>query len=589
MSGNHRLTPSHWAQQKEAYLGSIARRSKSPVEFIQEILRFVAEECGAKKAVLYLFDEDAPSLASIRDSRLELQTQVELVATACWGFDDPTEVLDRLFISSISAKAEAELKYTLPDLGFTTIETIPFSSHESPLGGIIAIYTGRTLAEVKSAKKRLRPVLSEASIMVDFVIDRFLQKDLVHLNHYGLDTVNFDTRDGMCRMLEETRRLIGCEGVSFFVRDTTTDDGAYWLTASSPTSVPAEPVQYSPGDNNFTSRALTHKKPSIIHDLQEVRRRISGLQPPKWCELPKGRIDRSALFVPVVRGGLVVALLRCSNKSQDSSEKLFNRLDVRKADAFAELLHTWQSAVENEVKFTSSLLDIAHELRTSAAGIKARAEYAEIAVGLRNADTQLIQKKLKDIVLSVDSVLEMMSLLASVQGGADSPTFRTNVTPFKPYADLCVAVVNSYRPQAEKRRLRFQFRGEHQMGLIYGDIKDFLHILQNVIGNAVKYTGFGKDIYVVLEPPLPQSRFAAIRVISESLPIRADEREQIFRFRYRTESAKASGQEGQGRGLAIARAKARRLKGDLVHNPIQNMNVFSLLIPRNLLRPPSPL
>lgn len=187
----------------------------------------------------------------------------------------------------------------------------------------------------------------------------------------------------------------------------------------------------------------------------------------------------------------------------------------------------------------------------------------------------------------MDSILEMMSLVVTLPSGSGPARTKIAEAPFKPYADLCVPVVKSYRQQMEDRKLTLQFRNEYDMGPIYADINDFMHIMQNIVGNAIKYTYLGKPIYINLEAARLHSRFAAIHVVSESLVIRADEREQIFRFRYRAESARDSGAEGEGRGLAIARGKARQFNGDVVHSYLLNMNVFTLLIPRHFFRPPA--
>jgi signal transduction histidine kinase len=580
------VTHTLWALKSEAYLGRIARRSKSPLEFIERILTFVAHETHAKRAVFYLYDDDAPTLTSIKYRQSDVQAQLELVATASYGFEDTSAILHHLFLTSSSTtRIELELKKALPKLDFESVETIPFASRESQIRGIIVIYTNKNKSHTRAVSLKLRRVLNEAAIIIDFVIDRFLQKDLVDLNKFGLASVNFDTSDGMCRMIEETRKLLGVEGISFFVLDATTDAGDFWLTACSPSPMPSRPIGYSSTDLNLTSRALSYKKPTIIHSVKEVRKRISGLQIAKWCELPRGVVDESVLFVPVIRSNCVVALLRCTNKIKGTGEPLFNRLDVRRSDAFAGLLHTWQSSIENEVRFTSSLLDIAHELRTSAAGIKARAQYAALSIKAGSGPTDIIIKKLGDIALSMDSSLEMMSILAAAHYGTDMASER--ITPFKPYSELCVPVVNSFRPEADKRALRFRIFGEHHLSLIYADVKDFLHIMQNLISNAVKYTHRASEIFISLESPRPLSRYAAIKVGSQSYKIRPDEREQIFRFRYRALSVRESVELGQGRGLAIARAKARRFKGDLVHSygNTQDINVFTLQIPRTLLRP----
>ena len=161
--------------------------------------------------------------------------------------------------------------------------------------------------------------------------------------------------------------------------------------------MPAERVEYTPKEDHFTARALNHKRASIIHNLDIVRARVKELHPGKWRDLPKGSVDHSVTFVPVMRGANIVALLRCSNKLRVSGEPLFNCLDVRRAEAFATVLHTWQSAVDNESRFTSSLLDIAHELRLSAAGIKARAQYVDIALATPNIDIPTLSSGLEAV------------------------------------------------------------------------------------------------------------------------------------------------------------------------------------------------
>jgi hypothetical protein len=236
----------HWAKEKEVFLGRKARRSRSPLEFIRELLSFVAKETHAERAVLYLLDDDAPSLISLRERQFELEAQYEVVATANWGFNNSKEILHRAFLTTkVRSRVAAEFKRMLPSLGGLSIETIPFFSVDSKIGGTIAIYANCPPETLRQAKLRLKPVLNETSIIVDFIVDRFLQQDLVSLNQFGLRAANFDTRYGMCRMIEETRKLLGCEGLSFFERDTTTDDETFWLTAASPAGMPTQPISSS--------------------------------------------------------------------------------------------------------------------------------------------------------------------------------------------------------------------------------------------------------------------------------------------------------------------------------------------------------
>ena len=108
------------------------------------------------------------------------------------GFADAGEVIHQLFLSTKDrSRAAAELRRCLPTLGYPHIQTIPFFSDESTIGGVVAIYSHLHVAKLQRIKRKLAPVLNEASIIVDFVIDRFLQKELLKVNEFGLKNDNF--------------------------------------------------------------------------------------------------------------------------------------------------------------------------------------------------------------------------------------------------------------------------------------------------------------------------------------------------------------------------------------------------------------
>src|SRR6266536_1486584 len=93
--------------------------------------------------------------------------------------------------------------------------------------------------------------------------------------------------------------------------------------------------------------------------------------------------------------------------------------------------------------------------------------------------------------------------------------------------------------------------------LVGGPVHTIDQILANLVGNAVKHSGWG----IWLEATA-RSTQAVLAVEDEGAGIPADERERIFeRF---TRLAVANGTRGLGLGLAIARSLADRLGGELV-------------------------
>jgi signal transduction histidine kinase len=230
------------------------------------------------------------------------------------------------------------------------------------------------------------------------------------------------------------------------------------------------------------------------------------------------------------------------------------------------------------------LHDISHEIKQTAAGIKSAAKY--VIKDLRGdnffEENNESMYKLSHIVNSVESLLALLPVLKKDKSVKKMSTSR--VLGFRPYADLCKPICETFRGEAMQRGLSFTFSGRDQLGNIFAVLEDFRHIFLNIISNAVKYTYRGREITVRFQRPA-NSEFAMIHVMSESLTIRQDEVETIFTPGYRSISVQNSKIEGEGRGLPIARGIARQYNGDVVFRAHENYNIFSIIIPKHLFTP----
>jgi signal transduction histidine kinase len=562
-------------------IGAATRTAKSSEEFLAALLKTLIDTLSAEAGAVYLA-EQASAIIPVREESVGFCTASEFTLCTWLGTSPPTATRVQLPADTPLDTDEGwrffEAKFSRVPVA--KLRVFPMKASDRLRGAVIIYGSDPDLvpdAIVDAA-------LTDTGIMLDMVTDRFLQRDVVELNKLSWSIASADSSDFMSTLLAEVRKRLGCEGLSFFARDPTEEVPTFWLVGTTPQLMPENPTGYSFADTSFTSRVLHARTPCLVHYDQIRREEITSFGPPKWQDVPADMEIDSVIFAPVNKNDQPVALLRCTNKCSLNETIHFNSIDLRRADAFASLLMTWHNAAEKEHRFVSSLMDISHEMKTGAAGIKYAANFVKRELSNRTSSdaTGDLALKLDYIAKAAESFIKVLPALGRASGA--TPLTAEVVSAFRPYSDLCKPICELFRGQAVARRLRFQFVGQDQLGLLYADIEDFRFIFQNLISNAVKYTLLDKEIFVKLQRA--EADYAAIHVLSESISVLSEERDAIFRFRYRAKSARASGTEGQGIGLGIARAKARLLKGDVTFRTVDRLNVFSLLIPARLFRSP---
>jgi len=437
--------------------------------------------------------------------------------------------------------------------------------------------------------------------MLELVTDRYLQKALVDLNSHCLALLSDQPQRCMCDILKKASEMIPCEGISFFAIDPYDEADNFRLVGTFPKNMPQRPVVYDPNDNTFTSRLLNCEKDCVVHYTDFHRNSLPGFSNPKWKDVPDNVISRTVLYLRVMKGEQTAGLLRCTNRMSKEQSPWFNWVDIRRAKALASLLLPYYKAAQAEDRFASSLSDISHEIKTTAASISYTAQNIRDRIQ-SIPSAQDIQLKLGHIDRAAKGLTKLLPSLraAAAPESIDTAAAVRIASGFKPYADLCKPITEMFVQKARQKECGINHVGQDQLGLIYADVEDFRHIMQNLISNAVKYTFPGKSIYINYERPgfrgadprsqetrlrTVRSQFAAIHVLSESLSILPEEAEFIFKYRQRGKAARQAGIEGEGIGLAIARAKARQYGGDVIFSNRDRFNRFSVLIPRSLFLP----
>lgn len=125
--------------------------------------------------------------------------------------------------------------------------------------------------------------------------------------------------------------------------------------------------------------------------------------------------------------------------------------------------------------------------------------------------------------------------------------------------------VESYRTQLEGKGLSVRVNVPEEAVLVRGDCDALAQVLVNLLSNAEKYAGHGKEITVELSPRSPSADEARvqIRILDRGPGVPRGCEEKIFEQFYRAHDSLSSGIQGSGLGLTLARQIARAHGGDV--------------------------
>jgi signal transduction histidine kinase len=147
---------------------------------------------------------------------------------------------------------------------------------------------------------------------------------------------------------------------------------------------------------------------------------------------------------------------------------------------------------------------------------------------------------------------------------------------------------NEFRPQAAEAGISLQTEFQEEAAEITGDPGSLQELVENLVSNAVKYTGEGGEVRIGVRP---RGRRVELTVSDTGIGIPREEREQVFDEFYRATNARETGKEGTGLGLSIVKAIADAVGGELsVESEVGKGSCFRVLLPRETrLRALSPV
>lgn len=224
---------------------------------------------------------------------------------------------------------------------------------------------------------------------------------------------------------------------------------------------------------------------------------------------------------------------------------------------------------------SSFLSNMSHELRTPLNSVIALS--GVLGRRLRNAIPaeeygyiDVIERNGKHLLMLINDILD----LSRIESGRE----ELSLCSFS-LRDLVSDILETLTPQSDEKGLLIQNRIAQDLPSMISDPAKCRHILQNVIGNAVKFTDSGTvDISATLSNAMLE-----ITVADTGIGIAADRIHLIFdEFRQADESmSKKYG--GTGLGLAIAKKYTAFLQGTItVSSTLGEGSVFTIRLPLSI-------
>jgi signal transduction histidine kinase len=158
-------------------------------------------------------------------------------------------------------------------------------------------------------------------------------------------------------------------------------------------------------------------------------------------------------------------------------------------------------------------------------------------------------------------------------------TITSEFAPLKKVSlnKLVDSVVSIYRVVAKERRIGLRVTTDPDVPPLLLNTSTFGRVVQNLIENAIKYSGEGTDVIILT---VNNGIDVVLSVADMGSGIPAEELPYIFDYQYRTDDARASSVRGTGLGLSIVKQIVESHGGRImVESEVGSGTKFSVFLP----------
>ncbi len=218
---------------------------------------------------------------------------------------------------------------------------------------------------------------------------------------------------------------------------------------------------------------------------------------------------------------------------------------------------------------TDFVANISHELKTPVGALAVLAETMadEDDLGVVHRIAARMVDEAHRVSRTIDDLLE----LSRIELGEEPVRDVVDVV------DVVEGAIDRSRPVAEARRTTIEVLERHEGIHVFGDRRQLVSALGNLVENAVKYSEVGSSVQVRVRV---EGTWVELMVADHGIGIPAQHHDRIFERFYRVDKGRSRDTGGTGLGLAIVRHVATNHGGEvLVSSQEGEGSTFVLRIP----------
>lgn len=263
-----------------------------------------------------------------------------------------------------------------------------------------------------------------------------------------------------------------------------------------------------------------------------------------------------------------------TNDEFEDLAKVFNFMTEEIRRNVRELKNLVKELKKRDEQKTQFLANLSHELRTPLTASLGYVDYLQKGKLGTLSEAQLrslgiIKRNLERLNNEIHSLLQISKY--TLEGIKLQPQKVSINEIIKP-------IINTFKPDIENKKLNINF--DFRVDYFYAD-KDYLRtVFENLIGNAVKFSGPSSGIKISTDRYTEDNKKYTIVVVSDQgIGIPQKRLKKIFEPFYQVDTSTTRKYSGIGLGLSIARSIVEAHNGRIWAESEKNGTTFKFIIP----------